>query len=134
ETATDVEAPGRDDATGAGLLNAGAAVRAGAARFPLRSAFRDQSCPSVVAAGGRTALWFELANTGGRSWTRSGADRVSLATARPAGRSSAFYTPGVWTAPERAGGADQETVEPGGVARFGVVLTAPDRPGVYREY
>jgi subtilisin family serine protease len=133
-TAVDVAAAGRDDASGAGLLNAGAAVQATAARFPLRVAIRDQSCPTIVAAGGRTALTFDLVNAGGRAWSSVGPNPVLLAPSRPNDRVSAFFTPGTWLSPSRAAPIGAGGAQPGEVARFTAVLSAPAEPGIYREY
>lgn len=131
--AFDLGAPGRDDATGAGVVDAGAAVASAAAAVPYRAAFRDQACPSIVAGGGRTALRFDVANVGGRVWTRGGPNAVTLATAGP-GRASAFHTPGAWPSPTVASALPSEQVPPGTFARFELVLTAPHPAGFYREH
>jgi subtilisin family serine protease len=133
-TASDLDPRGRDEDSGAGLLDAGAAVAAAAATQPYRASFRGQACPSIVAGGGRTALRFDVANTGGRSWTRGGPNAVTLTTNNPAARASPFYTAGAWTSPSVASLLPIDELPPAGRTSFDVILSAPTTAGPYREY
>jgi subtilisin family serine protease len=132
--ARDVGPAGHDDLTGRGVLDAAAAVRGAAALTPYRAGWRGGTCPTVVAAGGRTSMTFDLANTGEQTWRRDGAQPVRIGTDRPLNRDSAFFTPGAWLSPNRASALPVDAVEPGATARFVVPLQAPSGAGVYREY
>ena len=134
DSAADVGVPGRDPETGAGLVDVGRAVREAAAATPYRALLRGQECPTIVAAGGRSSMVIDITNAGGRTWTRSGAGAVHVATARPDGRLSPFYLGALWPSETRAAGLAVESVVPGGTARFVVPLQAPGQTGVYREY
>lgn len=80
-----------------------------------------------------TRIWMLLENTGTSTWDKS--IPIHLATDRNQDRASDFYTANDWLSPNRPSWLTDETIiKPGERAVFMFVITAPKKPGVYREY
>jgi len=94
------------------------------------ASFISQSNYISLTPGGSATLWLELRNSGSATWDQN---IVHLGTSRPQDRPSVFYTPSNWLGNNRIK-MDQQSVAPGGVARFTFTITAPSTPGVYKEY
>jgi|GEM_PF-1937018 len=90
--------------------------------------------PLVMTAGKKARIWVELENTGNVVWRRDGDNAVRLGTDRSLDRESVFYSPGYWVSDNRPAVMKRSMVYPGDSVRFEIVVTAPDNPGVYREY
>ncbi len=72
-------------------------------------------------------------NTSDVAWIKSGPNPVRIGTWRPMDRSSAFYAPGNWLAPNRSATMNEASVAPGANATFNFQMKAPSQPGTYIE-
>lgn len=90
--------------------------------------------PLVLTAGKKARIWVELENTGNVVWRRDGENAVHLGTDRSLDRDSVFYSSDYWVSENRAAEMKRSMVYPGDSVRFEIVVTAPNNPGVYREY
>lgn len=74
-------------------------------------------------------VWVNYLNTGSATWYKGGVPTSAhLGAVMPAGRQSAFLTPGAW------GNLVQSTVPPGSVGTFQMTMQAPLRQGLYYEW
>jgi len=87
-----------------------------------------------LTAGKKTRTWVELKNTGNTVWRNSGDNPVRLGTSNEMDHAGILYSKDYWVSENRAANMKKTMVNPGETARFEVVVTAPDEPGVYREY
>ena len=83
--------------------------------------------------GDKMRLWVELKNTGNVVWRKDGDYPVRIGTDDELDRASNFYSPGFWISANRAGSMKKTMVYPGETVRFEIVVTAPDKSGVYNE-
>ncbi|MDP2726585.1 MAG: hypothetical protein Q8P59_03485, partial [Dehalococcoidia bacterium] len=95
--------------------------------------FIDQSYPTRMRLGEERQAWVALRNTGDWTWQASGEHPVGLGTSEPRDRTSPFFRPGAWEAPNRPARLERDT-PPGEVGVFSFLLRAPDAPGSYREF
>lgn len=96
----------------------------------------NQNRPGTVSPGEQINLWLELRNTGNTAWVGAGADpsgQFRLGTARPLDRNSELYNSS-WLSNNRAGTLQESVVNPGEIGRFVFTVTAPNKPGNYKEY
>ncbi|MBI3968233.1 MAG: hypothetical protein HY329_21560 [Chloroflexi bacterium] len=91
----------------------------------------SQTLPRVAGPGERQTVTLRLKNVGSQTWTR---DSVFLTTDRPRSHVSELYTAGSWVSATTPTRLDQDSVLPNEEATFTFELTAPARPGLYREY
>lgn len=116
--------------------------------------FDSPMTPNYLVPGQKVNLKLMLRNTGDVAWQKGGPNPVRLGTSQPQGRASDFATGGDlsiatsenWPYYNRATGVDgrydettngpvpADTIRPGEIGIFSFVMTAPSRPGTYREY
>lgn len=97
--------------------------------------------------GGTSIVTLDLKNTGLNSWQNSGAHPMRIGTDRGRDRASAFVSED-WVNRSRVTFQQKvvqnqdgstslvstDTIQPGETARFSFTVTAPSKPGAYREY
>ena len=95
----------------------------------------DKFCCYMTLESGDTApQYLSFTNTGTKSWFPTGAVPVRLGASNPNDRTSPFFNPADWAAPNRPTALDQAEVPPGKIGTFSWVLKAPEKTGSYREY
>jgi hypothetical protein len=77
--------------------------------------------PTEMVSGERAVAWFELENTGSRTWN---VDSTRLGTLEPEDHASAFFDEENWISPSRPTGVDHAAA-PGAAGRFSFVIKAP---------
>ncbi len=78
-------------------------------------------------------LWVLIENTGSKTWDSN--VPIHLGTSNPNDRNSDFYQAGDWLSPNRPAWLTDDTViHPGDRAVFMFEITAPTKPGIYKEY
>jgi hypothetical protein len=87
-----------------------------------------------LSAGKKARVWVELKNTGNIVWRNSGENPVRIGTSNEADHAGILYSKAYWISENRAANMKKTMVNPGDTVKFEVVVTAPDKPGVYREY
>ncbi|TAK22322.1 MAG: hypothetical protein EPO26_11515 [Chloroflexota bacterium] len=127
-SARDIGEPGRDRDTGAGLLDAGLAVRDAARSFPMRAAIRDLSCPSPAYAGTIARAEARIVNIGGNTWAATPGAAIRLSAI---GDSAPFQVFGEWRGGTIVGDVATVPVLPGSSAFPRFLVRFPDSPGDY---
>ena len=112
---------------------AGGLTTAAPASAVYEAAFVDQCCYLTLEQGDTAEQFLVFKNTGDETWYREGAIPVRVGATNPMDRSSPFFTPGDWLAPNRVTGLDPDSVPPGENGRFTWITTAPQQTGAYRE-
>lgn len=100
----------------------------------LNSQWVGQSYPQTMLPNEQVYAWIEYQNTGTVGWDQGGDHPVNLGTWNPTDRASAFCSTWDWLNCARPSSMDQSHTDPGHVARWTFVLTAPSEPGYYVEY
>uniref|UniRef100_A0A7C4QX15 Peptidase S8/S53 domain-containing protein n=1 Tax=candidate division CPR3 bacterium TaxID=2268181 RepID=A0A7C4QX15_UNCC3 len=93
----------------------------------------DQSPYLNIKQDENATLWVEYKNIGTATWLK---DTVKLGTSKPLDRESVFHhksSDGGWLSYNRIS-MDQDSVNPGEIARFSFTVTPPKIPGIYYEY
>jgi stage II sporulation protein D len=94
---------------------------------------RQSDGPVSMTTSEPAEVWMEIRNTGNTTWTAEGLNAVKLGTSRALDRESSFYDVS-WPSNNRVALVSPTTVKPGEVGKFTFNLTAPAKPGQYREY
>ncbi|PKL36653.1 hypothetical protein CVV38_01990 [Candidatus Peregrinibacteria bacterium HGW-Peregrinibacteria-1] len=93
--------------------------------------FVDANFPPAIMKHGETFQgWVKLKNTSNVTWHKSGANQISLKTARDVGRNFDFSRSGSDT----IAFLREREVKPGDVGTFNLNLVAPNKTGSYNEY